>query len=65
VTVLHPSAEIPQGLVDKIVARRGRLHVHETLDPRRTALVVIDLDEGSCLDVDDAEDVLGLIERSR
>ncbi len=45
---MHPSPEIPQELVDKIVARRGRLHVNDTLDPTRTALVVIDLDVGSC-----------------
>ena len=44
----HPSPEIPQALVDKIVARRGRLHVYDEIDPARTALVVIDLDVGSC-----------------
>src|SRR5918995_3162071 len=43
----HPSGVIPQGLVDKVVARRGRLHAHEDLDPARTALVVVDMDEGS------------------
>jgi len=43
----HPSGVIPQGLVDKVVARRGRLHAHETLDPARTAFVVVDLDEGT------------------
>ncbi len=45
--VAHPSPEIPQELVDKIVARRGRLHVHDSLDPPRTALVVVDMDKGS------------------
>ena len=44
----HPSPKIPQELVDKIVARRGRLHAFETLDPLRTALLVIDMDIGSC-----------------
>ena len=29
------------------MARRGRLHAYETLDPHRTALIVIDLDRGS------------------
>lgn len=47
-SVAHPSAEIPQELVDKVVARRGRLHVYDELDPQRTALVVIDMDIGSC-----------------
>jgi nicotinamidase-related amidase len=46
--VRHPSGVIPQRVVDKVVARRGRLHVYEALDASRTALVVIDLDEGSC-----------------
>jgi nicotinamidase-related amidase len=46
--VVHPSPEIPQELVDKIVARRGRLHIYEQLDPSCTALVVIDMDVGSC-----------------
>ena len=47
-SAVHPSPEIPQALVDKIVARRGRLHVYEELDPVHTALIVIDLDRGSC-----------------
>ena len=47
-TLKHPSPEIPQALVDKIVTRRGRLHAYEKLVPERTALVVIDLDVGSC-----------------
>jgi nicotinamidase-related amidase len=42
----HPSG-IPQKIVDKVVARRGRLHAVESLTPERTALVVIDLDEVS------------------
>ena len=47
-SVVHPSPEIPQALVDKIVARRGRLHVYDEVDPASTALVVIDFDVGSC-----------------
>jgi ureidoacrylate peracid hydrolase len=47
-TVRHPCDLIPQGLVDKVVARRqGRLHMYPTLDGSRTALVVVDLDEHS------------------
>jgi ureidoacrylate peracid hydrolase len=42
----HPSG-IPQKIVDKVVARRGRLHAFESLAPETTALVVIDLDEAS------------------
>lgn len=42
----HPSG-IPQKIVNKVVARRGRLHAFESIDPETTALVVIDLDEVS------------------
>ena len=42
----HPSG-IPEKIVKKVVARRGRLHAFEMIDPRTTALVVIDLDEAT------------------
>jgi nicotinamidase-related amidase len=42
----HPSG-IPDKIVKKVVARRGRLHAFETIDPAKTALVVIDLDEAT------------------
>ncbi|HEY1361458.1 MAG TPA: isochorismatase family cysteine hydrolase [Xanthobacteraceae bacterium] len=35
--------DIPQSVIDRVVARRGREHVHAELDPRRTALVVVDM----------------------
>jgi ureidoacrylate peracid hydrolase len=41
--VNHPSG-IPEKIVRKVMARRGRLHAFESLDGRRTALVVIDFD---------------------
>ena len=34
---------IPQSVVDRVVARRGREHVYETLDPAKTALIVVDM----------------------
>jgi ureidoacrylate peracid hydrolase len=34
---------IPQSVVDRVIARRGREHVHDNLDPRKTALVVVDM----------------------
>lgn len=37
---------IPQDVIDRAVARRGRIEVFETLDPSKTALVVIDLQNG-------------------
>jgi nicotinamidase-related amidase len=39
----HPSG-IPEKIVSKVVARRGRLHAFETIEAGRTALIVIDLD---------------------
>jgi nicotinamidase-related amidase len=44
--VQHPSG-IPEAIVRKVVARRGRLHAFESIDPATTALVVIDLDVAS------------------
>ena len=34
---------MPQWAIDVVLQRRGRLHVHDDLDPRRTALIVVDL----------------------
>jgi ureidoacrylate peracid hydrolase len=34
---------IPQSVVDRVIARRGRAHIHDDLDPARTALVVVDM----------------------
>ena len=42
----HPSG-IPDAIVEKVVNRRGRLHAFETLDPTRTALIVVDMDSRS------------------
>jgi nicotinamidase-related amidase len=39
----HPSG-IPEKIVRKVIARRGRLHAFESIEARRTAFVVIDLD---------------------
>src|SRR5262245_54210518 len=35
--------EIRREIVERVVARRGRLHLYDSLDPKRTALVVIDM----------------------
>jgi ureidoacrylate peracid hydrolase len=34
---------IPQSVIDRVVTRRGREHVHDNLDPAKTALVVVDM----------------------
>ena len=35
--------DIPRWAIDRALERRGKLHVHENLEPTKTALVVIDL----------------------
>jgi ureidoacrylate peracid hydrolase len=37
---------LPQSVVDRVVARRGTPHPFDALDPARTALVVVDLQNG-------------------
>lgn len=37
---------IPKHVVDTVVARRGKEHVYSDLDPARTALIVVDLQNG-------------------
>src|SRR4051812_40063436 len=34
---------IPRSIVERVIARRGREHIHDDLDPRKTALVVVDM----------------------
>ncbi|HUB94221.1 MAG TPA: isochorismatase family cysteine hydrolase [Verrucomicrobiae bacterium] len=48
----HPSG-INQAIVDKVFARRGRLHAFPNLNSKKTALVVIDLDTGTVARVND------------
>lgn len=39
---------ISQHIIDRVMARRGRLHLFERFDARRTALVVIDMQRTFC-----------------
>ena len=34
---------IPKAVVDRVIARRGREHIYDNLDPGKTALVVVDM----------------------
>lgn len=34
---------IPQTVIDRVIARRGKEHVYDELDPARTALIVVDM----------------------
>jgi len=42
--------KIADWAVEQTLLRRGRLHVHENLDPRKTALIVVDMQNGFCLE---------------
>lgn len=37
---------IPQSVTDRVIARRGREHIFDDLNPARTALVVVDMQNG-------------------
>jgi ureidoacrylate peracid hydrolase len=37
---------IPQSIIDRVIARRGKEHVFDDFDPARTALIVVDLQNG-------------------
>jgi nicotinamidase-related amidase len=52
--IKHPSG-IDQRIVDKVVARRGRLHAFEDLVPAKTALVVVDMDSATVRRMSDTE----------
>ncbi len=42
---MHPF-NLPKEVTDRIIARRGKLHIYDSLDPVRTALIVIDMQNG-------------------
>jgi len=39
---------ISQHIIDRVVARRGRLHIFDSIDPARTAMVVVDMQKTFC-----------------
>ena len=42
------NVKVRQEIVDRVLTRRGRYHWFDHLDPRRTALIVIDMQETFC-----------------
>ena len=60
--------EIPDYVIKRVMNKRGRLHVFETLDPKKTALAVIDMQvsfvgEGQPMDTPTARDIVPNINR--
>jgi ureidoacrylate peracid hydrolase len=56
----HPSG-IPDKIVRKVVARRGRLHAFESIEATRTALVVIDLDAATVGSGDECQRIVPVV----
>ena len=44
---MHP-VKIRKEIADRVLQRRGRYHLFDTLDPARTALLVIDMQDAFC-----------------
>lgn len=44
---MHPTG-IRQTIIDRVIARRGRLHWFDRIEPARTALLVIDMQQTFC-----------------
>lgn len=60
--------EIRKEIIDRVLARRGRFHLFETLDPHRTALVVVDMqttfcEPGAPAEVPSSRGIVGAINR--
>lgn len=60
--------EIRREIVERVVARRGKLHLYESLDPKRTALLVIDMQNafvapGAPMEVPAARGIVATINR--
>ena len=60
--------QIPQRVIDRVLRRRGRLHVYESLDAASTALLVVDLQvhfmrEGSPSEMPSARAIVPTINR--
>ena len=60
--------QIPQRVIDRVLRRRGRLHVYESLDAATTALLVVDLQvhfmrEGSPSEMPSARAIVPTVNR--
>ena len=55
--------DIPQYVIDRIVAKRGKLHVFDRFEPSKTALVVIDMQNFFVAEVDTAKSIVPNINR--
>jgi ureidoacrylate peracid hydrolase len=44
---MHPT-KLPQRVIDSLMARRGRLHAFDRINPAKTALIVVDMQNAFC-----------------
>src|SRR5580765_2617348 len=61
-------SEIRKEIVERVIARRGKLHLFDKLDPMKTALLVIDMQNafvapGAPVEVPAARDIVPAINR--
>src|ERR1700704_6971179 len=64
---MHRVAIRPE-IIERVTARRGRLHLYDALDPKRSALLVIDMQNafvapGAPIEVPGARDIVPGINR--
>ena len=62
------NVEIGQDIIERVLARRGRVHLFESIDPAKTALVVVDMqntfvEPGAPAEVPVARDVVPAINK--
>lgn len=60
---MDPTDQFPRYVIDRVMAKRGRLHVFDSLEPTRTAFLVIDMQEFYVKDVESARDIVANINR--
>lgn len=53
---------IPQDVIDRAIMRRGKRHVFERIDPKRTALLVIDLQRAYVADATAVPSARGIVD---
>lgn len=57
------NVEIPDYVIERVMAKRGRLNVFDSFDPKRTALVVIDMQNFFVEEVETAQSIVPNINR--
>ena len=64
---MHPT-KLPTDVVSRVMSRRGRLHIFDELDPAKTALIIIDMQNtfcapGAAIEVPEAREIVPNVNR--